>query len=100
MATDCIAQLMFRFQRKSQPVVAAFDMAHASSDGGAVLLKAIDRRLGLTEPLGHVRDGVAGAGEGPAFDSGAAPPAGVRPGRHFNLPSSCKMEFRKAPSFQ
>jgi hypothetical protein len=42
---------MFRFQRKSQPVVAAFDMAHASSDGGAVLLKAIDRRLGLTERL-------------------------------------------------
>jgi hypothetical protein len=51
MATDCIAQLIFRFQQKSQPVVAAFDMAHASSDGGAVLLKAIDRRLGLTERL-------------------------------------------------
>jgi hypothetical protein len=26
MATDCIAQLIFRFQQKSQPVVAAFDM--------------------------------------------------------------------------
>jgi hypothetical protein len=51
MATDCIAQLTFRFQQNCKPVVAAFDMAHASSDGGAVLLKAIDRRLGLTERL-------------------------------------------------
>ena len=51
MATDCIAQLTFRFQRNSKPVMAAFDMAHASSDGGAILLKAIDRRLGLTERL-------------------------------------------------
>jgi hypothetical protein len=51
MATDCIAQLTFRFQKNSKPVVAAFDVAHASSDGGAVLLKAIDRRLGLTERL-------------------------------------------------
>ncbi len=51
MATDCIAQLTFRFQQNSKPVVAAFDLAHASSDGGAVLLKAIDRRLGLTERL-------------------------------------------------
>jgi hypothetical protein len=51
MATDCIAQLTFRFQQNSKPVVAAFDLAHASSDGGAILLKAIDRRLGLTERL-------------------------------------------------
>jgi hypothetical protein len=51
MATECIAQLTFRFQRNSKPVMAAFDMAHASSDGGAIVLKAIDRRLGLTERL-------------------------------------------------
>jgi len=51
MATDCIAQLTFRFQQNSKPVVAAFDLAHGSSDGGAILLKAIDRRLGLTERL-------------------------------------------------
>jgi len=31
-----------------RPLVAAFDQPHASSDGGAVLLKAVDRRLGLT----------------------------------------------------
>jgi hypothetical protein len=41
----------FRFHRNSKPVVAAFDVAHASSDGGALLLKAIDARLGLTERL-------------------------------------------------
>jgi hypothetical protein len=51
MATDCIAQTTFRFQENSKPVIAAFDMAHASSDGGAVLLKAIDTQLGLTARL-------------------------------------------------
>lgn len=34
-----------------RPVVAAFDQEHASSDGGAILLQACDRRLGLTEAL-------------------------------------------------
>jgi hypothetical protein len=33
------------------PVVAQFDQQHASSDGGAILLQACDRRLGLTEAL-------------------------------------------------
>lgn len=38
-------------------VVARFDQAHASSDGGAVLLKACDERLGLSEALaGCCRD--------------------------------------------
>jgi hypothetical protein len=31
--------------------VAAFDQPHSSSDGGAVLLTAVDRRLGLTQAL-------------------------------------------------
>jgi hypothetical protein len=35
----------------SKPVVAQFDQRQGSSDGGAVLLKAADRRLGLTEAL-------------------------------------------------
>lgn len=35
----------------SKPVVAAFDQDNSSSDGGAILLKAIDRRLGLSERL-------------------------------------------------
>jgi hypothetical protein len=51
MATDCITQVSFGFQGLPQPVVARFDQAHASSDGGAVLLKALDDRLGLTERL-------------------------------------------------
>jgi hypothetical protein len=51
MATDCIPQVSFGFQGLTQPVVARFDQAHASSDGGAVLLKALDDRLGLTARL-------------------------------------------------
>ena len=35
----------------SKPVVASFDQPYASSDGGAVLLKAVDRRLGVTGAL-------------------------------------------------
>ena len=34
-----------------RPVTAIFDQAHASTDGGAVLLKAADRRLGVTEAI-------------------------------------------------
>jgi hypothetical protein len=49
MATDCIAQLTFRYQNLRSPLVARFDMPHASSDGGLVLLKAVDERLRLTE---------------------------------------------------
>jgi len=49
IATDCIARVAFRFQRNAKLIVAAFDVAHASSDGGALLLKALDERLSLTE---------------------------------------------------
>jgi len=51
MATDCIPQVSFEFHGLSQPVIAKFDQAHASSDGGALLLKALDDRLGLTARL-------------------------------------------------
>jgi len=34
-----------------KPVTATFDEPHSSSDGGAILLKTIDRRLALTETL-------------------------------------------------
>jgi hypothetical protein len=34
-----------------KPLLASFDQPHASSDGGAVLLKAADRRLGVTAAL-------------------------------------------------
>jgi hypothetical protein len=40
-----------------KPVLARFDEQHASSDGGAILLKAADRQLGLLDRLaGCVRD--------------------------------------------
>lgn len=34
-----------------KPVVVAFDQEHSSSDGGALLLKAVDDRLGISERL-------------------------------------------------
>ena len=41
-----------------QPLVAQFDQPHGSSDGGAVLLKACDERLRLTERMARCfRDG-------------------------------------------
>lgn len=51
MATDCISQLTLKFQQKMKPVVARFDTEHARTDGGAILLKALDERLALTEDL-------------------------------------------------
>jgi hypothetical protein len=48
MATACIAHSALRVHGISQPIIARFDQPHASSDGGALLLKAIDDRLGLT----------------------------------------------------
>jgi hypothetical protein len=51
MATECIAQVTFKFEPKSKPIVATFDTAHASSDGGAILLKGIDSQLALTKRL-------------------------------------------------
>jgi hypothetical protein len=51
MATPCITQLTFAGEEFSKPVVASFDTPQSSSDGGAVLLKALDSRLGLTARL-------------------------------------------------
>ncbi|RPH58942.1 MAG: IS1380 family transposase [Acidobacteria bacterium] len=51
MATDCITQVTFGFEPKGKPVVACFDTPHASSDGGAVLLKSLDTQLQLTQRL-------------------------------------------------
>jgi hypothetical protein len=48
MATDCIPQIRFAFEKD---VVVTFDVPHASADGGAVLLKALDRQLGVTEAV-------------------------------------------------
>jgi len=51
VATACIAQLTFKSQEFSRPVVARFDTPHSSADGGAVLIQAVDRQLGLTQRL-------------------------------------------------
>jgi hypothetical protein len=48
MATDCIAQIRFTFETD---VVVKFDVPDASADGGAVLLKAVDGQLGVTEAV-------------------------------------------------
>jgi DDE family transposase len=51
MATACIPQVTFGFEPKGKPVVATFDLPHASSDGGAVLLKSLDTQVQLTKRL-------------------------------------------------
>lgn len=51
MATDCIPQVTFEFYDPLKSVVARFDQSHASTDGGVVLLKALDDRLHLTDQL-------------------------------------------------
>ena len=58
MATACITQLRFEDETFRKPVTVAFDQAYASSDGGLLLLKALDARLGVTTTLaGGLRDG-------------------------------------------
>jgi Transposase DDE domain group 1 len=57
MATACIAHSALRVHGISKPIIARFDQPQASSDGGAVLLKAVDDRLGLTWQLASaIRD--------------------------------------------
>ena len=51
MATDCITQVTFQGDGFAKPVVARFDLPHASTDGGLVLVKALDTAWGLTERL-------------------------------------------------
>ena len=58
MATACIAQITFGFEPKDKPIIARFDQPHASSDGGAILLKGIDTQLQLTKRVaGCLADG-------------------------------------------
>jgi hypothetical protein len=51
MTNDTTAQSVLFPDLFRRPVVAKFDQPHSSSDGGAILLKACDDRLGLTERL-------------------------------------------------
>src|SRR5260370_23657025 len=57
MATACIAHSALRVHGISKPIIVRFDQPQASSDGGAILLKAVDDRLGLTWRLAStIRD--------------------------------------------
>jgi hypothetical protein len=51
LTDDTIPQAVLFLDLFAKPLVATFDQAHASSDGGAILLKAVDRRLDLTARL-------------------------------------------------
>jgi len=51
MNDDSTRQSVLFSDLAGKPVVAKFDQDHASSDGGAILLKACDQRLGLSERL-------------------------------------------------
>ncbi len=51
MNDDSTRQSVLFSDLGDRPVVAKFDQPHASSDGGAILLHACDRRLGLTAAL-------------------------------------------------
>ncbi len=56
MATDCIPQVTFQGDGFPKPIVARFDQPDASSDGGLVLVKALDTQLGLTARLAACLD--------------------------------------------
>ena len=49
MSTDTIPQTVLFPDLFNKPLVATFDQPHASSDGGAVLLKAAETRYGLID---------------------------------------------------
>ena len=51
MNDDITRQSVLFSELAGKPVVAKFDQDHASSDGGAILLQACDRGLGLTDAL-------------------------------------------------
>ncbi len=51
MNEPTITQTVLFADLVDRPLTATFDQPHASSDGGAILLKAADRRLGLLAAL-------------------------------------------------
>ena len=51
MNDPTVAQTVLFPDLVARPLVVTFDQVHASSDGGAILLKAADRAVGLTAAL-------------------------------------------------
>jgi hypothetical protein len=56
MATDCITQVTFQDEGFAKPVVARCDQPDASTDGGLLLVKALDTQMGLTARLAACLD--------------------------------------------
>jgi hypothetical protein len=56
MATDCITQVTFQDEGFAKPVVARCDQPDASTDGGLLLVKALDSQMGLTARLAACLD--------------------------------------------
>jgi Transposase DDE domain group 1 len=56
MQEQSIAQCLLFPELFGKPVVAQFDQPHSSSDGGALLVKAVDQQVGLTERLAACLD--------------------------------------------
>jgi hypothetical protein len=52
--TDCISQIEFQFQGQKRRIDVRVDAPNVSSDGGALALRRIDERLGLTAALTKV----------------------------------------------
>ena len=50
---ECIAQLALNFH-PSSPITVVFDAPHISSDGGVLLLRQLDDRLGLSERIAEL----------------------------------------------
>jgi hypothetical protein len=63
MATDCITQVTFQGDGFAKPVVARFDQPQASTDGGLVLVKALDTQLGLSERVAACLDDARAPGK-------------------------------------
>jgi Transposase DDE domain group 1 len=63
MAPDCISQVTFQGDGFAKPVVARFDLPHASTDGGLLLVKALDAQLGLTGRLAACLDDARESGK-------------------------------------
>mgnify|MGYP001194364118 CR=1 FL=1 len=63
MGDDSTTQSVLFAELFSKPLLAKFDRAEASSDGGAILLKACDRRLDLTARLARCLTDVRQAGK-------------------------------------
>ena len=80
MAAACIAHSALRVHGISKPVIVRFDQPHASSDGGAILLKAVDDRLGLTWQLASALPRRSAARQGGAPAPGSAASTRVRAG--------------------